>query len=332
MLRRNSFRLGLRTAMGLIIFLSVICSALIQSGCYSTATPTPPPCNPAIACATVNLESNPLCLAYKDRPFFRAGNLHPSRSIFVTYRIDGVALNPPPPSPASSYTSRLVKPGDDVDLGCKYTEPTPGTGSYVLYTYTPVSACFTDDSTCKPAAPITPSDAPKNCSKQTHCVGPDCIYYQFDSVPGDPLEAQARLEADKAIQDTLSSASLTSVNLTGLLAIRTLCPGRGNVAIQGGNFTEDTGSTCQVYLKVRPSPNLYLRVTLPPKLDGKFARTPNLSAAFDFPDASFSPNFEWFDDTGSLGNENVARIELSTGLVKIIGSRHYCIWLRTKKP
>lgn len=301
--------------------------ATIQTGCPSPVTP---PCDPAIACASVNLGSNPICEAYQARPFFRAGNLHPSRGIWVTYRIDAVSLNPPPASPPSAFTSRQVQPGQQADLGCKYAQTSAGSDKYFLYTYTPVSACFLDDAKCTQPTEIAP--AARDCSKETMCTGPDCINYQFDSVPGSAEEAKARAEVDKAIQDTLSTPTLNSVSLAGLLGIKMLCPGRGSISIQGSDFLE-TGSSCSTFLQLRPAPSiLSLRLSLPTRLSGKFGRTLNQSAAFDFPDSLYSPTLEWFDANGSLGNERVARIELSPGLVKIIGSRHYCIWVRTKNP
>ena len=199
-------------------------------------------------------------------------------------------------------------------------------GLHSIY-YTPVAACFVGEANCTQPPAIVASSAPKNCL--TQCTAPDCINYGFDSVPGNPQEGQARMEVAKAASQLLSSPTLNNISLTAPFGIKQLCANRGLLAIQGGTFSEG-GSTCDAWFPVRSSPNApTLHFFLPPQLSGTFSRVLNQRASFDFPDPWFSPRLEWLDASGFLGNENVAHIEVSRGgLVKIVGTLHFCIWVR----
>ena len=87
---------------------------IVIVGCHRAPTP---PCSPALACATVERSFQAGgCAAIEDQPFWKGGTSHKTVGIWVTYRIDAVALDPPPPSPPVAYTSRQIQPYNKVDL------------------------------------------------------------------------------------------------------------------------------------------------------------------------------------------------------------------------
>ena len=313
-----------------LLFLALITLALALNGCGGPIAT--PPCSPALACATIDhLTSGGGCPNIQDKGFFKGGNKHPTKTIIVTYEVDGIALSPPPPSPPPSFVMYTVSPGvaNEIELGCAMTENPVGSGKYDSYTYTPVAACFQGDPSCVGETDVSSSNAPASCCSQPQCQSPDCIDYSFNSVPGDPEEAAARAATAKAISDLLSPSGPTSVSLAALLGLNNTCPSNGPLVI-GNNSFQETGSSCDVVLPARATPPLGVHVYVPSYLSGGLKIVPSTIATFDFPNRYQSVTLEWLDGNGtSLGFEYVAHIEVVPGLVKIVGSRHYCIWIHT---
>lgn len=306
----------------------VVSVACLMVACSPPAVP--PICSPALACATIDYQSSGGSCPNiaEDKGWFKGKNAHPTKSIYVTYRVDGVALNPPPQSPASSFLMQNILPGaaNEVTLGCEMVEPVVGSGKYVKYTYTPVAACFDGDPTCAGEAPVAPSNAPSVCLTQTTCNSPDCIDYSFNAT-GSPAEIAARIAAAKTVNDVLTKPNLNGVDLAGLLATNSFCPKGGSLFVQGSNF-QQSGSTCDTVVPARASPPLGLHVHMPSTLGGTYSQVIGTRASFDFPDQFQAVQLEWLDQNGnSLGWEYISHIEVTPGLVKLVGSRHYCIWL-----
>lgn len=316
---------------------ALVCAAMsfvvvMMTTCYHP--PAIPPCYPALACATVIPYSSggncPNIL--DDKSFFEGGNNHPTKAINVTYEVVGTATNPPPPSPPVAYTMQSgIQPGtaNQVVLGCEMTEPAPGTGKYVEDKYIAIAACFTDGTGCASETSVPPSPAPSVCLTQTHCSGLDCIDYSFNSVPGSAAEAAAKAAAAKAVSDVLTGPNLNNVSLTSLLTANAFCSSGGKLVTSGNTF-QQTGSSCDGVLGVRLSPALAVHIRIPSSLAGTYTRNVGTSAAFDFPDPYQAVSLEWLDGNGnSLGFEHVAHVVVSPGLVKVVGSQHYCIWIHT---
>jgi hypothetical protein len=99
-----------------------------------------------------------------------------------------------------------------------------------------------------------------------------------------------------------------------------------------GNF-RNVGGTCPFALTV-PSYTraAKVQVTLPSIISGKIAISSRTSSRLSFGPDLESPMLNWIDAKGaSLGIEKVADIEVDANRIKIIGARHFCIYIDLSK-
>lgn len=218
-----------------------------------------------------------------------------------------------------------IQPGtaNPLTLGCEFTTVPTSPGAYDEYNFTPDYACFVNDPSC--AQPTAISDIPgRDCL--TKCQGPNCLDVDLRTpATSDMQQAQKLLnDAGKSLVD---GAIVTKADLSSLFGLGGLCPQRGILTVGNGQFVE-TGPSCTNVVTLMSKK---LAIRLPPRIAGNFTQTLHSRVVLDFTDAKQAPNLEWLETNG--GNEQVSKIEIDKSgsgyIFKIVGNRHYCIWVRT---
>jgi hypothetical protein len=315
---------------------------------FVTACNNPPPCDAdrLFNCIAIEEPATPLCApvpnAQSSANFqWVAHNRHSSTTIVprvaetVTHENQ---FGVPSPQTQNRWIP-AISAGNYFPLGCRFVQVL-GDNTHDVWHYASVKGCAFGGQVCIQGQEkqIPPSPSAANCLTQTQCAGPDCINYSFN-LTGTPQEAQAENQTGKLSQQLLTHAGLYSFSLSGLLGLGNMCPSRDDMLISTGGAFSETGNECEAYILFKSStPTFGLLLTLPSHLAVRFTQThgAHQHAVLDFADPYQAPHLGWFQDNKNLGDETVSKIDIQFESssarfpIKIVGSRHYCIWIRAK--
>jgi hypothetical protein len=306
------------------IFLSLAVSAL--AGCNPSPFPTPgppPPCDPAKVCAKVfqrpaaNCQEGPR----RDKNQYFLRNDHPDRNLWVSYqeRIDH--LNQPGIPPTVTPNLRRIAPKAELELSCEYKLANPD--AFDRWSYSVLTACFDNDPACQVHA-IPPGPAPATCA--TRCTSPDCMWRKLTPRTS-PIERAALLAAANEVRRVLYSSLPTRFDLNQLLGIGAACEPRSPVDVDPNGAFISTGSTCQVWLGPFNHPEITaIQMTVDATVGGVISgSTPTKNLTPTSPEQML---MNYYDaNRSSLGVEGIKGIVMSHSQLRIIGARHYCMWV-----
>jgi hypothetical protein len=286
----------------------------------------PPPCSPALNCAILQVRQAPLCHPGPDdsKLQWQVSNRHPSSAIYVAYTRFIHHLNQGTLPDESQDFMVKIRPLGVVDLDCRYLDVGPGQFDQYFFAFR--SACFEGDTTCLPPNPIVQRPPRVDCS--VDCEEPWCIRHAFDA-SHDPLEAATGKALGEAVQHILSSSPPFRADLTALLGVGSVCPEREDLQFQSDGTFRNLGSTCKFIVPV-PSgiTTQAVEVGIPAVVEGQLRTDSSGKKTLHFPDPASQIDLQWFDKRGQpLGFDKVDRVILRRDEVRIIGRRHFCIWL-----